>query len=77
MSKTEVADAAWHMPMVLSALLLRDGKISTEQYELIVRLRELVNGATYAPINSLRSTDAVDFIGLALRASASLDAAAS
>jgi hypothetical protein len=76
-TKVEVADAAWHMPMVLGALLLRDGKISPEQYELLTRLRELVNEATHAPINSVSSTDAVDFIGLALRASASLDAAAS
>jgi hypothetical protein len=69
----EVAPAVWQMPMVLGALMLNAGKISVQQYDFLSRLRQLVNEATHAPIDSVNSDTAAEFVGLALRLAASLD----
>jgi hypothetical protein len=69
----EVAPAVWQMPMVLGALMLNAGKISVHQYDFLSRLRQLVNEATHAPVDSVNPDSAVEFVGLALRLAASLD----
>jgi len=69
----EAAPAVWQMPMVLGAVMLNKEKISTPQYELLSRLRQLVSEATRAPVDSINPDDAVQFVGLALRMAASLD----
>jgi len=71
----EVATAVWQMPMVLGALMLNAGMISVQQYDFLSRLRQLVNEATHAPVNSVNPDTAVEFVGLALRLAASLDSA--
>jgi len=68
----DVAPAVWQMPMILGAIMLNKEKNSTEQYELLSRLRQLANETTHAPIDSLDPDDAAEFIGLALRMAASL-----
>jgi hypothetical protein len=70
----DVAGAVWQMPMVLGALLLNAGKISVHQYDFLTRLRRLANEATHAPVDSVNQDAAVEFVGLALRLAASLDA---
>jgi|HubBroStandDraft_3_1064219.scaffolds.fasta_scaffold260217_2 hypothetical protein len=69
----EVAAAVWQMPMVLGALMLNAGRISSQQYDFLTRLRQLVNEATHAPVDSVSPDSAVEFVGLALRLAASLD----
>ena len=69
----EVAAAVWQMPMVLGALMLNAGAISVHQYDFLSRLRHLVNEATHAPIDGVNPENAVEFVGLALRFTASLD----
>jgi hypothetical protein len=69
----EVAATVWQMPMVLGALMLNAGKISVQQYDFLSRLRQLVNEATHAPVDSVIPDSAVEFVGLALRLAASLD----
>jgi hypothetical protein len=69
----EVAGTVWQMPMVLGALMLNTGNISVHQYDLLTRLRQLVNEATHAPVDSVNPGDAVEFVELALRLAGSLD----
>jgi hypothetical protein len=69
----EVAAAVWQMPMVLGALMLNAGRISSQQYDFLTRLRQLVNEATHAPVDGVSPDSAVEFVGLALRLAASLD----
>lgn len=69
----EAAPAVWQMPMVLGAVMLNTEKISTPQYELLSKLRQLVNEATHAPVDSINPDDAAQFVGLALRMASSLD----
>lgn len=69
----EVADAARNMPMVVGSILLNQGVISTSQYDLLSKLRSLVNDAEHAPPDAINSETAVEFIGLALRLAASIN----
>src|SRR5215469_3494890 len=71
--KIEAARAVWQMPMVLGAVMLNKGEISTEKYELLSKLRQLVNAAEHAPIDTVNPDDAAEFVGLAMRMAASLD----
>ena len=61
------------MSMVLGAVMLNQEKISAPQYELLSKLRQLVNEATHAPVDTINPDDAVQFVGLALRMASSLD----
>lgn len=49
----EAAATVWQMPMVLGALMLNTGKISVHQYDLLSRLRQLVNEATHAAVDTV------------------------
>jgi len=69
----EIADAAQNMPMVVGSILLNQGVISTSQYDLLSKLRSLVNDAELAPPDAINSETAVEFIGLALRLAASIN----
>jgi hypothetical protein len=68
----DVAPAVWQMPMVLGATMLNKGEISPEQYDLLGRLRQLVEESRHAPVDTLRPDDAAEFVGLALRFAATL-----
>lgn len=68
----QVAPAVWSMPMVLGSLILNAGFMSDAQYNLLSRLRLLTSEAERAPADSLNSDDAAEFVGLALRMTASL-----
>jgi hypothetical protein len=59
--------------MVVGAILLNHGVISTSQYDLLSKLRILRNESEHAPPDSITSESAIDFIGLALRLAASLN----
>jgi hypothetical protein len=69
----EIADAAQNMPMVVGSILLNQGAISTSQFDLLSKLRGLVNDAELAPPDAINSEAAVEFIGLALRLAASIN----
>jgi hypothetical protein len=60
------------MPMVLGALLLNAGVLSEAHYDLLSRLRRLAAEAERAPVDSISSESAADFVTLALRFAASL-----
>jgi hypothetical protein len=75
--QVEIADAAQSMPMVIGAILLNQGMISEQQYELLSKLRVLVKEAEHAPPDSLSTESAAEFIGLAWRLAASLQVGAS
>jgi hypothetical protein len=68
----EIADAAQTMPMVIGAILLNQGAISDQQYELLSRLRILVKEAELAPPDSISTESAAEYIGLSWRLAASL-----
>ncbi len=72
----EIADAAQNMPMVVGSILLNQGAISTSQYDLLSKLRSLVNDAEHAPPDAINSETAVEFVGLALRLAASINPSA-
>jgi hypothetical protein len=63
----EIADGAFGMPMVIGALLLKGGIIDTEQYDLLFRLRGLLNEAEQAPPDSISIESALQFVNLAQR----------
>lgn len=65
--KIEIADGAQGMPMVVGAILLNNGVISTAQYDLLSRLRQLMNEAELAPPDSITAESARDFVSLAMR----------
>jgi len=69
----KVAPAVRVMPMVLGALLYREGKISEAQYSLLRRMRVLRNEASHSPQGSVDVEQASSFVKLAVRLSASLD----
>jgi hypothetical protein len=69
----QAAPGAWSMPMVLGALLLNTGAISERQYDLLSRLRRLTNEAERAPVDSISTDAAAEYVGLALRFAASLE----
>jgi hypothetical protein len=68
----EIADGALGMPMVIGAILLNNGAISTGQYDLLSRLRLLVNEAELAPPDGITADSASDFVGLAMRLAGSV-----
>jgi hypothetical protein len=68
----QAAPGAWSMPMVLGALLLNAGVVTEAHYDLLSRLRRLATEAERAPVDSISSESAADFVGLALRFAASL-----
>ena len=63
----EIADGALGMPMVIGAILLNNGVISGDEYELLSRLRTLLNEAEQAPPVAITSEAAAYFINLAMR----------
>jgi hypothetical protein len=70
---TEITDAAEGMPMVIGAILLNQGVISTEQYELMQKLRMLYHEAERAEPDTITADSAGEYVGLALRLAASID----
>ena len=70
----EIADGALGMPMVIGALLLNKGAISTAQYDLLSRLRRLVMDAELAPPDGITAESASDFVSLAMRLAGSVAA---
>jgi hypothetical protein len=71
--KAQIADAAEGMPMVVGAILLNQGAISSAQYELMQKLRLLFHEAERAEPDSLTTDSAIEYVGLALRLAASID----
>jgi hypothetical protein len=63
----EIADGATGMPMVVAAILLNRGVLLTEQYDLIARLRSLLNEAETAPPDTIKPESAAEFVALAWR----------
>jgi hypothetical protein len=53
--------------MVLGAHLLREGVIDTEQYDLLSRLRLLLNEAEQAPPDAISTASSRTFINLSQR----------
>jgi hypothetical protein len=70
--KIEIADGAQGMPMVIGAILLNNGAITTAQYDLLSRLRKLMNEAELAPPDSITVESASDFVSLAMRLAGSV-----
>jgi hypothetical protein len=70
---TEITDAAEGMPMVIGAILLNQGGISSDQYELMQKLRILYHDAERAEPDSITADSAAEYVGLALRLAASID----
>lgn len=62
-----ISDAAGLMPMVVGAHLLSEGVIDTEQYDLLSRLRLLLNEAEQAPVDAISASSARTFINLSQR----------
>jgi hypothetical protein len=71
--KVEIADGAYGMPMVIGAVLLGSGAISTAQYDLLSKLRELLEEAENAPPDSISTESAAEFINLAWGLASSVD----
>jgi hypothetical protein len=63
----EIADGAMGMPMVVSAILLNRGVLLSEQYDLLTRLRNLLNEAETAPPDTIKPESAAEFVTLAWR----------
>jgi hypothetical protein len=61
----EVTDAATGMPMVVGSILLNQGVMSNDQYELLTKLRILVNDAEHSPPDVIKPESAAEFIALA------------
>jgi len=70
----EIADGAMGMPMVIGALLLNKGALSTGQYDLLSRLRLLAHEAELAPPDGISAESASDFVSLAMRLAGSVAA---
>lgn len=70
----EIADGAQGMPMVIGAILLNGGVISSGEYELLSRLRALLNEAEHAPPDAITAESAGYFITLAMRLAAAVPA---
>jgi hypothetical protein len=68
----QVADAAQSMPMVVGAILLNQGFVSTSQYELMQKLRLLFHQAERSEPDSLTPQNATEYVELALRLIASI-----
>ena len=68
----EIADGAAGMPMVIGALLLNQGTISGDQFELLSKLRVLLNDAELASPDGIKPESAAEFVDLALRLAASM-----
>jgi hypothetical protein len=69
----ELTDAAEGMPMVIGAILLNQGVITSQQYELMQKLRMLLHEAERAEPDSIATDSAAEYVGLALRLAASID----
>jgi hypothetical protein len=67
-----IAQGAMGMPMVIGAILLNQGAISSAQYDLLSRLRILCDQAERAAPETITSESAVEYINLALRLAASV-----
>jgi len=63
----DIADGAMGMPMIIGAILLNNGVISGDEYELLSRLRALLKEAEHAPPDTITSEAATYFINLAMR----------
>jgi hypothetical protein len=68
----EIADGARGMPMVVGALLLVHGAITEAQYELLSKLRNLVEEASNSAPDAIGSESAAEFVSLAQRFANSL-----
>jgi|SRR5271165_1414055 len=69
----QIADAAEGMPMIVGAILLNQGVMSTAQYELMQKLRLLFHETERTEPDSITPENAAEYVGLALRLGASLD----
>ena len=67
-----IADGAQGMPMVVGAILLNQGAISSAQYDLFSRLRLLLDESERAAPDSITNESAIEYISLALRLAASV-----
>jgi hypothetical protein len=61
------------MPMVIVAIPLNQGAISSQQYELMQKLRMLYHEAERAEPDTITTDSAAEYVGLALRLAASID----
>jgi hypothetical protein len=68
----EIAPEALTMPMVVGAYLLGSGSISSEQYDLLSRLRGLLDESERAQPDSILPESAAEFVGLAFGLAASV-----
>jgi hypothetical protein len=69
----ELTDAAEGMPMVIGAILLNQAAITSQQYELMQKLRMLLHEAERAEPDTITTDSAAEYVGLALRLAASID----
>jgi hypothetical protein len=67
----EISETARTMPMVVGAFLLGAGAITTEQYDLLSKLRLLLDEAERAGPDSISTESAAEFINLAFSLTAS------
>jgi hypothetical protein len=70
---TEITDTAEGMPMVIGAILLNQGVLTSQQYELMQKLRMLYHEAERAEPDTITTDSAAEYVGLALRLAASID----
>ena len=73
--KLDIAPAVRTMPMVLAALLYKQGVITEPQHVLITRLRELRNEVAHGLAGIVDIERAMSYIESALRLAASLGGA--
>ncbi len=69
----ELSEAAVAMPMVVGAFLLAAGAITAEQYDLLSKLRALLDEAERAQPDSISVESASEFINLASGLTASIE----
>ena len=69
----KVAPAVWAMPMVLGALLYKEGHLSESQMSLLRRARVLRHEVTTQPPETIEPAAAEAFVKLVVRLAASLD----
>jgi hypothetical protein len=67
-----IADSVHGWPLVIAAILLNQGAISTAQYDLLSKLRLLLSEAERAAPDTITTESAAEYITLALRLAASL-----
>jgi len=71
-SKIDVAPPVWTMPMVLAALMLKEGIFTEAQYSMLRSIKDLRNEAAHSANMELSAVEVGGLIDLAIRLAASM-----